>query len=285
MSTRIGIVGLGAMGLPIAHTLRAKGYEVIGYDPSHERLAMAPVSAMSVEALIADCSIILLSLPSSKEVETVVAGQILPHARSGLMVIDCSTADPRSTRMLHEACTAAGVGFVDAPLSGGPKGAAEGRLLVMAGGAARDVERAMPVLEAMARRVVRCGGPGAGHVVKLVNNMLCAAHLALAGEALRLGEAAGVDAATLVEALNAGSGRSGVTEVNMPAWILSGAFDSGFTMGLMRKDVKLAHDVAVALGALGPMSERAAELWRESAATLDNAQDFNRMAEATWKTS
>jgi 3-hydroxyisobutyrate dehydrogenase len=133
--------------------------------------------------------------------------------------------------------------------------------------------------------VVRCGGPGAGHVVKLVNNMLCAAHLALAGEALRLGEAAGVDAATLVEALNAGSGRSGVTEVNMPAWILSGAFDSGFTMGLMRKDVKLAHDVAVALGALGPMSERAAEGWRESAATLDNAQDFNRMAEATWKTS
>jgi 3-hydroxyisobutyrate dehydrogenase len=134
------------------------------------------------------------------------------------------------------------------------------------------------VLESLATRLAHVGGPGAGQVAKLVNNLLVATHLVVAGEALRIGEQAGVPAEALLAVINAASGRSAATEVNFPRWILSGSFDSGFTAGLMRKDVRLALELARAVGAEPATCARAAAAW--NAGLVDDGADFNRLSAA-----
>lgn len=276
----MGVVGLGNMGLPMAAKLAVAGFDVAGADPSPARRALFAGARESVAELAAACDVLLLSLPSSREVEAVVGG-IGEALRAGMLVIDTSTAEPASTRRVQAALAARGIGFVDAPVSGGAAGAANSQLLVMLGGAAADVVQAETVLAPLARKIVRCGGPGAGNTVKLLNNQLCAAHLVLAGEALGVADAAGVAPEALLEALNAGSGRSAVTEVNLPRWVLSGAFDSGFTMALMRKDMRLAGELADAAGRPGGLSAAARDVWARSAEALDGPEDFNRIAEWT----
>jgi 3-hydroxyisobutyrate dehydrogenase len=273
---RIGVVGLGNMGLPMARTLAAAGFAVTGFDAETARRAEFQPSRDSLAALAETSDLLLLSLPNSAVVESVVA-EAAAHLKPGALFVDTSTAEPGSTCKLQAELAGRGLGFVDAPVSGGPAGARDGQLLVMAGGTDTDLEAARPVLEAMARQVVRCGGPGAGNVTKLVNNLLCAAHLTLAGEALALAEAGGLTPQALLAALNVGSGRSGVTEVNLPRWVLSDSFDSGFSMGLMRKDVGLALDLAKTLGLAPALGQAAGAIWSESRQALSDAEDFNRM--------
>jgi 3-hydroxyisobutyrate dehydrogenase len=277
MAERIGVIGLGAMGGPMAARLAAAGFAVRGYDRDPAKRAACP-EAVETFAEAADADALILSLPTSAVIEAVMA-EILAAPRPGLLVIDTSTADPASTRRLQAEAAAQGVAFVDAPVSGGAKGAGEGRLLVMLGGAEADRARARPVLAPLARAVLDCGGPGAGNVVKLINNLLCSAHLLLAGEALRMGEAAGLDPATLTAALAAGSGRSGAIEANLPAWVLNGAYDSGFTLGLMGKDVGLA----AALDGLGPLARATLAGVAAARARFSEAEDFNRLVDAAWR--
>lgn len=171
------------------------------------------------------------------------------------------------------------MGFIDAPVSGGPKGAITGQLTMVLGGSPADIVRAEPVLASMSAKRVHVGPVGAGHVAKIANNLLCAAHLIVAGEVARLAEAAGVPTAQLLEGINAGSGRSGVTQVNYPTWILNGAFNSGFTMKLMRKDVRLAAELISQTGLQLPMAGEVARLWAASADTIADDADFNRIVE------
>ncbi|MEM6745702.1 MAG: NAD(P)-dependent oxidoreductase, partial [Pseudomonadota bacterium] len=172
----------------------------------------------------------------------------------------------------------AGWTFLDAPVSGGPAGARGGTMTMLLGGDEATAGRLAPLLDRLAAKRVHVGGPGAGHAAKIANNMLCAANLALVAEALRLGEAAGVPAEKLLEGVNAGSGRSAVSEVNFPRWILSGAYDSGFTMGLMRKDVRLAEALGEASATPLPAFEGVARVWADSAARLPDDADFNEIA-------
>lgn len=277
MVERVSVIGLGAMGAPMTARLAEAGRAVRGFDSDAAKRAGCPWAVESVaEALDADA--LILSLPNSAVVEAVTA-EALATARPGLLIVDASTADPASTRRLQAQAAAQGVGFVDAPVSGGAKGAAEGRLLVMLGGAPEDKERARAVLAPLARAVLDCGGPGAGNVVKLINNLLCSAHLLLAGEALRMGAAAGLDAETLAAALAAGSGRSGAIEANLPAWVLNGAYDSGFTLGLMGKDVGLA----AALDGLGPLAEATLAQVAAARTRFADGEDFNRLVDAAWR--
>ena len=271
---RIGIIGLGAMGLPMARTLADKGFAVTGFDVSAQRRAALTGAVQSLDELAAT-DIVIMSLPND-EVVKAVAGELMGCLGAGRVIVDTSTVAPETTRGLASAAAAKGIGYVDAPVSGGASGAATGSLLVMAGGAEADVAKARPALDALARKVVVCGGPGAGNVVKLANNMLCAGQLLLAGEALRMAEAGGVTPADLLEALNAGSGRSAVTEVNLPRWILSGAFDSAFSMALMTKDERLA----AALGGSGPLTSEIARRWSTATTDLGGEVDFNRVVEA-----
>ncbi|WP_372019162.1 NAD(P)-dependent oxidoreductase [Tistrella mobilis] len=281
---RVAVIGLGNMGAAMAATLAKAGFAVTGYDPAPDAEARAGAAgialAASPAAAFAAAEIAVLSLPMAAHVEAVLAGEggLLAAGLTGRLVIDTTTSEPAVTRRLAAALAAAGHALVDAPVSGGPAGAAAGTLTMMVGGAAADIDRARPVLEALSAKISLCGAVGAGHVVKLVNNLLCAAHLLTVSEAVRMGVAAGVEADTLIGALNAGSGRAGVSEVNFPRWILSGSFDSGFTMGLMRKDVRLAEALAAETGQAMPLLEVAGRLWRESAAGLADGEDFNRIA-------
>ncbi|MGL4437995.1 MAG: NAD(P)-dependent oxidoreductase [Bosea sp. (in: a-proteobacteria)] len=280
--TSIAVIGLGNMGLGMATTLAGKGFAVTGFDLSRERCRLAEAAGIKVAAglttLAIEATIFVLSLPLAKHVAETVEGGIMAHAASGRVIIDTSTSEVAVSRHLAALCAARGIGFLDAPVSGGPAGAKAGTLAIMIGGEVAHVEAARPVLDAMAAKVLHVGPSGAGNVAKLVNNLLVASHLLTMSEAMRLSEAAGVPTADVLRVINAASGRSAVSEINYPRWIESGAFDSGFTMGLMRKDVGLAAALAKEVGVNLPVSELTAGLWRDSRAELGDSEDFNRIA-------
>ena len=283
--TGIGVIGLGNMGRGMALTLKRAGYRVLGFDvlaPARAALSAEGIeTSATIGAVVDAAEVVILSLPTAEIVEAVVAGEggVLAHARTGVTIVDTSASHPDTTRRLARLVAAKGMSFVDAPVSGGPKGAIAGTMTMVIGGADDDVARVMPVLERMSAKRVHVGPAGAGHVAKIVNNLLCAAHLLTGAEALRIAREASIDAGRLLEALNAGSGRSGVTEVNFPSWVLSGAFDSGFTMKLMRKDVRLAEQFTGELGLSLPLASATARAWAESAATIAEEEDFNRIVE------
>ena len=276
---RIGIVGLGNMGKAMAGRLVSTGAEVVGYDLDAGSVAAAAANGAGIASALAGVAapVVILSLPQEKAVAAVLA-ELLPALPAGAVVVDTSTLDPLAARGFHAEAAAAGIAYLDAPVSGGPAGAGAGTLAMMLGGDAAAIALARPVLERMAGRLIHVGGPGAGQVAKLVNNLLVATHLAVAAEALRIGERAGVPAEALLPVINAASGRSAATEVNFPRWILPGGFDSGFSAGLMRKDVRLALGLAAAVGAELDACARAAAMWEAS--PVGDPEDFNRMAAA-----
>ncbi|WP_341992525.1 NAD(P)-dependent oxidoreductase [Azorhizobium sp. AG788] len=281
----VGVVGLGNMGRGMAISLKRGGHQVLGTDASEAtRTALAAEGIEihpDVAALCREAELVILSLPTADIVDAVVTGEngILAHARPGLLVVDTSTSHPDTTRRLAKLLADAGVALIDAPVSGGPKGAITGTMTMVIGGSEADVARAEPILEAISAKRVHVGAVGAGHVTKIINNLLCAAHLLTAAEAVKIARSAGVDAERMLEGINAGSGRSGVTLVNFPTWVLNDAFDSGFTMKLMRKDVRLGAQLVDELGLSLPLAAEAAKLWAGSADTIADGEDFNRIVE------
>jgi 3-hydroxyisobutyrate dehydrogenase len=280
---QVAVIGLGAMGLAMAERLAERGLAVQGWDrdPARRRAAEA-VGVTVAEDAATGAEVVILSLPNDEAVRAVAA--TLPAA--GMMadgvVVDTSTVAPEIPRALAPGFAATGLAWLDAPVSGGPHGARAGKLTVMVGGETEALARAMPALEAIAAKVVHVGTSGAGAVAKLANNLLIAAHLLTAAEALRLARKAGVEAEAALAVINGASGRSAATEVNFPRWILSGSFDSGFTAGLMRKDVRLALALAGRVGATGRLMAETARTWLERSAVGDG-EDFNRVAAALWQ--
>lgn len=281
----VGVVGLGNMGRGMAISLKRGGHRVLGTDASET--ARTALAAEGIEihpdvgALCRQAELVILSLPTAEIVEAVVTGAngILAHARPGLLVVDTSTSHPDTTRRLAQLLADAGMALIDAPVSGGPKGAITGTMTMVIGGSEADVARAEPILEAISAKRVHVGAVGAGHVTKIINNLLCAAHLLTAAEAVKIARSAGVDAERMLDGINAGSGRSGVTQVNFPTWVLNDAFNSGFTMKLMRKDVRLGAQLVGELGLDLPLAAEAARLWAGSAETIADGEDFNRIVE------
>ena len=281
----VGVVGLGNMGLGMAASLLRGGFAVTGFDISPARRQPAEAAGATVvtdlAAVLAAADALVFSLPYAKDVEAVVTapGGLLSRRDRKVIAIDTSTSDPATTRRLAACLAEAGHALLDAPVSGGPSGAAEGTLTMMVGGAAADLEEARPVLDAMAGRVVHVGPSGAGNIAKLVNNLLVAAHLVTTGEAMRLSEAAGLSAEDALRVVNSATGRSAISEVMFPRWILPGTFDSGFSAGLMRKDVRLALEMAEQAGCDSPLSSHVGRLWEDARARIPDTADFTRMAD------
>ncbi len=276
----VGVVGLGSMGIGMAQVLAEKGFRVVGFDLSAERRAAAAgVGVEAVEAVadaFAGADTLVFSLPTARDVAGVVDANAA-HLRGGrVIIVDTSTSEADVSRALARKLASAGHGFLDAPVSGGPAGAVAGKLTMMIGGADADVAMARPVIEAMAAKILHVGPSGAGNVAKLVNNLLAAAHMITTSEGLRLALAAGVDPEAALSVLNAASGRSMISEVHFPTWVMSDRFDSGFSMGLMRKDVRLACALADEVGADLPLSRSIGKLWAEGRGLAD-ADDFTRM--------
>lgn len=280
--TGVGVIGLGSMGLGMARTLAAKGFEVKGFDLSPVRRDLAAEGgvhpAQTIAEAFRDVSFVVFSLPTASDVETVVTRHAdLLGGEGRVVIIDTSTSEPDVSRALAEKLDLAGHGFLDAPVSGGPAGAASGTLTMMIGGKDGDLALARPVIEALSSKILHVGPSGAGNVAKLVNNMLAAAHMVTTGEGLKLALAAGIDPEAALRVVNAASGRSMISEVHFPTWVMSNRFDSGFSMGLMRKDVRLAHELAQSTGAVTPLSDLVAKLWGEGSEELSDQDDFTRM--------
>ncbi|WP_345817550.1 NAD(P)-dependent oxidoreductase (plasmid) [Paraburkholderia sp. PREW-6R] len=282
---KVGVVGLGNMGRGMALSLKRAGFDVSGFDASQDSVQKLAAEGVKPCASIAEMTgavdVLILSLPTSAIVEEVVlgAGGVATNAKRGLIVIDTTTADPNSTRKVAAALAECGVGFIDGPVSGGPKGAATATMTMVLGGAEDHIAAVQPVLSAISAKQVHVGPAGAGHVTKLINNLLTGVHLLVTSEAVRAAEAAGVDKTRLIEALSGGSGKNSATLTNYPTWILNEKFDSGFTMKLMRKDMRLALELLRSKNISAPVANEAGRLWAKSEESIGDAEDFNRIVQ------
>lgn len=261
-SGAIGIIGLGNMGGRIARRLIAAGHDVIGYDAEPSRvLAAGARVADDIASLTADAELVLMSLPDSSVIETVVlgAGGLLAQCRPGQVVVDLSTAAPRSTVRLHAMFGERGVEFIDAGISGGAAAAEAGTLTVMAGGSVAALERVRWALEPFSGKIFHVGEAGAGHTVKLLNNFLNAVSLAATAEVMVAARKANLDLDTVLEVLNAGSGVNFATLHRFPHIVHGDYLEGGLTGALMLKDVQLYVEHLASLGvpslnAAGPIA-------------------------------
>jgi 3-hydroxyisobutyrate dehydrogenase len=241
---RVGFIGLGHMGGALAARLAPQtDLYVLDLDPARVAAACAAGAhaAGSVPEIAAKCSLVITCLPTSAHVQQIVNGDggLGLTLAPGSLVIDCTTGEPAVTRELAAALGARGIGFIDAPVSGGPQAAAAGTIAIIVGGAGNWYEQALPTLSLISPNVRHVGPAGAGHVVKLLNNVLAAGHRLLAFEMAAVAAAQGVDPETFVDVVNLGSGRSYATEVTMPRHVFGEALGQGFSLGLMAKDVGL----------------------------------------------
>ena len=268
------VVGLGHMGAGMAASLVRAGHRVLGVDPGSVPTPEGVERTTLPEALAA-AQVVVLSLPGTEQVD-----QLLPdfeHAPAPVLVIDASTCPPADTQRRAEWLAGHAHLLVDAPVSGGPSGAAEGALTVFLGCPEQHLERVLEALDPLAAHVNHVGDVGAGNTAKLMNNLLCGIHLAAAQAVHGAAEASGVEVQRLLAALNTASGRSAVTEVNLPRWVLSGSFDSGFPVGLMARDVGLAAEMTEELGVSSPLVGAARDMWAELLEQLGPREDINRM--------
>ncbi|MBO0662536.1 NAD(P)-dependent oxidoreductase [Jiella sp. MQZ9-1] len=281
----IGIVGLGSMGIGMATSLHAAGCEIIAHDIGEARRALAKEAGITVVAdvgaIFEASRCIVLSLPNGAIVSRLVKDNLsrLKRAAGGkIVIVDTSTSDPETSRELSAVLADLGHGFLDAPVSGGPAGAASGKLTMMIGGRAEDLDVARAIIDSLCASVLHVGPSGAGNVAKLVNNLLVAAHMITTREGLRLAEAAGVDAASVLKVLNSASGGSVLSKIHFPTWVMPATFDSGFSTALMRKDIGLALKMAEAAAADLPLAQEVARMWTDEPGLTDEI-DFTRMGD------
>jgi 2-hydroxy-3-oxopropionate reductase len=239
---RVGFVGLGIMGKPMARNLRNAGFTLSVHSrsaaPVDELVSEGAHRADSPRACAMGRDAIVTMLPDSPDSERVILGEngVLEGAAAGSVVIDMSSIAPTVSQTIAKACEAKGVEFLDAPVSGGEPGAIAGQLAIMVGGRKEVFERALPIFEALGKSYVLCGGYGAGNTTKLANQIIVAANIEAVGEALVLARKAGLDPEVVFEAIRGGLAGSRVLDAKAPMMI-AGNFEPGFRIRLHQKDL------------------------------------------------
>jgi 3-hydroxyisobutyrate dehydrogenase len=280
----IMVIGLGAMGAPMARRLIGAGARVLGVDPSPAARARLADEALTLAADAAglpakDVDAVITMLPDGAAAHAALIGSGLSARLSpGALVLEMSSSRPTDTQSLARALDALGLALIDAPVSGGVRRAVDGTLSIMVGGPAERLARAQPILGAMGRTIIHAGPIGAGHAMKALNNYVSAAGLVAACEALAVGARFGIDPTVMTDALNASTGRNNSTEVKLKPFIVSRRFDSGFAMALMAKDLGIAADLADTLDLDLPQIGAVAALWAKAAATLGPGADHTEIA-------
>jgi 3-hydroxyisobutyrate dehydrogenase len=269
---RAGVVGLGRMGAGIAARLADAGRLAAVWDVALPAQVPAPVMALPAMANVAE--ILLFAVPTTAEVRAALAGVDLA---AGRIVVDLTTSDPAEGEALARELGARGVGYLDAAMTGGAQGAAEGTLALMIGGEPADLDRARPVLSEFASRLFHLGPAGRGQAMKLVHNAILHATYLATCEGLRMAERAGIGAAEAVAVLNTGNARSYVTEVRFPRDILKDEPSARSAVGTLAKDLGLAAQMAARLGAPAPYAAMTADLLAAACGTGDPARDFGRL--------
>ncbi|GAA1537328.1 3-hydroxyisobutyrate dehydrogenase [Microbacterium ginsengiterrae] len=279
----LSLVGLGNMGAAMAARWVDGGVAVHGFDVSEGARAALEQTGGTAYPTAADAArastVCVLMLPDSRIVDAVLADLLAQDALApGALVIDMSSSEPMSSRVNADRLADVGVDFIDAPVSGGVRGVVAGTLAIMAGGDDRLVGRAKPILEHLGS-VTHVGPVGAGHAAKALNNLVSASHLWMTSEAVLVAERFGIEPSTMVEVLNASTGRSVSSEVKWPKFILNEAYDSGFFARLLSKDASVATGLAAELGLPPLMGVQVAELWREAVAEMEPSADHTAIAQ------
>ncbi|MGE7468120.1 NAD(P)-dependent oxidoreductase [Bosea sp. NPDC003192] len=279
----IAMIGLGQMGMPMAKQLIEAGFVVHGADPAPAaRSALAAAGGKAFPAAVeaaAGAAAIITMLPNGRVVREVLLGSegIGGALPAGTLVIDMSSSAPTDTTSLAAELAPLGLPLIDAPVSGGVKRAVDGTLSIMAGGAQAEVERARPILAAMGKSIFATGPVGSGHAMKALNNYVSAAGLIAACEALLVGRSFGLAPEVIVDVLNASTGRNNSTEVKMKPFVISEAFNSGFSLALMAKDLRIAADLAGHLGLGIPQIATVADIWEKAKGALKADADHTEI--------
>ena len=276
---RIGFIGIGKMGAPMALRLAGAGDEVVVYDTSQQAAESVAgqngiMAAPALENVAAWGDVVITMLPNGKIVRAVV-DEIAPHLRESTVLVDMSTSYPLETTALRQALPGH-VDLVDAPVSGGVWRAELGTLTIIAGGDADVLTRIDPALSAMGS-VTRTGGLGSGHAMKLLNNYLSASGLAAASEAVLIGQKFGLDPDVMADVFNGSTGMNNATKVKLKQHINNRAFASGFTMGLMSKDLTMAQKLAGDMGVDADGLDAAQELFAAAAQKLGDDADHTEV--------
>ncbi len=283
----IAFLGLGNMGAPMSANLVAAGHIVRGFDPVPAAAAAAAAKGVTVfdraADAVAEADVVVTMLPNGDVVKRCYA-EVLPAAAAGALFIDSSTISVNDAREVHSLAESHGVSQLDAPVSGGVKGAVAGTLAFMVGGDSESLRRAHPILEPMAGKVIHCGGAGAGQAAKVCNNMVLAVQQIAIGEAFILAEKLGLSAQSLFDVITGATGNCWAVHTNcpvpgpVPASPANNDFKPGFAASLMNKDLGLAMDAVASTGSAAPLGSHAAEIYAKFAADHGD-KDFSAVIE------
>jgi 3-hydroxyisobutyrate dehydrogenase len=282
----VAVIGLGNMGAPMAGNLVKKGHRVTGFDLVAANLDGAVKRGVSASTSAAECArgadVVLTMLPAGKDTIAVYeTSGVLEAAKRGALFIDCSTIDVASARRAHELAAAKGMLSLDSPVSGGVGGAEAGALTLMAGGSEPAFTAAKPVLDAVGKRSVHCGGPGAGQAAKICNNMILAVSMIGVCEGFALAEKLGLSHQALFDVASTSSGQCwSLTSYcpvpgPVPASPANNGYKPGFAAALMLKDLTLAQDAARSAGSATPLGAEAAQLYQMFVANGHAGDDFS----------
>jgi len=279
MKKRIGFIGLGIMGKPMAKNLIKAGYSLIVHDinrePVKELVKEGAEEAFSPKEVAKKAKIIITMLPNSPEVKEVILGSqgVLEGAEEGSIIIDMSSIAPLISKEIAAKCKGKGIRMIDAPVSGGEPGAVKGTLAIMVGGEEKDFDECRDILKVMGSNVVRVGNIGSGNIVKLANQIIVALNIAAMSEALVLTTKAGVDPQLVYKAIRGGLAGSNVLDAKAPL-IMQGKFDPGFKINLHIKDLanvlETSHQIGVSLPLTSIVMEIFQTLKAEGKGNLDH---------------
>jgi 3-hydroxyisobutyrate dehydrogenase len=283
---RIGFIGLGAMGFPMARHL-SKEHEVLVWNRTREKAERHARDHGSKYvddiAAIAAAEVIITMLPTSREVDEIV-DRLLPHLREGTLWIDATSGDPNVSRETGKRLAAKGVAFVDAPVTGATVGAENATLTIMIGGSARDFERARDVLRLCGKTIIHAGDAGAGHAIKVLTNSIMGATVWITSECMLLAKQYGIDLKTALAVTNAGSGRSNASENLLPMRLLEGKWPLVFKLAHHDKDIRIATSIAHEQHASTPMLALTQQLFTAALNELNQNADYIEVAKviARW---
>jgi 3-hydroxyisobutyrate dehydrogenase len=266
----VGFIGLGLMGRLMSANLEKAGHSVQSFDLNGSG------NRRSAQEAAAGAQILITMVPDGKAVRKAVLAA-LPGIAKGSIVIDMSSSDPATTRELGALLKKKGIHMLDSPVSGAKAKATDGTLALMVGGDATLLKRARPVLSAMGTEIFHTGGLGSGHATKALNNYLGAAGTVAGMEALLIGTKFGLDPKTLIDVINASTGKNSTTERKIPQQVFTKAFASGFAHALMTKDVGIANGIARDAGVKAPYLENTAKLWKTSLSRLPAGADHTEI--------
>src|SRR5437899_586492 len=277
---KIGFIGLGAMGFPMARHL-TKEHEVVVWKRTRDKAERhAREFGSLVAGDLADCAqaeVIMTMLPTSREVDQIV-DQLLPHVRRGTLWIDATSGDPNVSRETAKRLAEKGVGFVDAPVTGATVGAENATLTIMVGGSPQDFACAEPILRIVGKTIIHVGPVGAGHAIKVLTNSIMGATVWITSECLLLAKQYGIDLKTALAVTNAGSGRSNASENLLPMRLVEGKWPLIFKLVHHDKDIRIAASIAHEQHASTPLLALTQNLFSAALHRLGDKADYIEVA-------